>query len=104
MYLDFSFAVVLPASLGQRCHKLIPSSITETGAKMKLAIIMIYRIVDFDLGSGFENTELLFFDEISEFIELISILIDSGGDELPAWCNWLDSVISFMALVSAFIV
>ena len=71
---------------------------------MKLAIIMIYRIVDFDLGSGFENTELLFFDEISEFIELISILIDSGGFELFSWFNWLYSVISFMAFVSAFIV
>ena len=65
------------------------SSTTETGAKMKLAIIMIYKIVDFDLGSGFETTELLFCDEKSEFIEFISIVIGSGVDELLPWYNWL---------------
>tara|TARA_B100000676_G_scaffold308764_1_gene370458 strand:+ start:1858 stop:2010 length:153 start_codon:yes stop_codon:yes gene_type:complete len=50
---------------------------------------MIYKIVDFDLGSGFETTELLFCDEKSEFIEFISIVIDSGVDDLLPWYNWL---------------
>lgn len=65
---------------------------------------MINKIVDFDLGSGFETTELLFCDEKSEFIEFISIVIDSGVDELLPWYNWLLSVISFMAFVLAIIV
>ena len=65
---------------------------------------MIYKIVDFDLGSGFETIELLFWDRNSEFIEFISISIDSGVDELLPWYNWLYSVISFMAFVLAIIV
>tara|TARA_B100000405_G_C16594783_1_gene378159 strand:- start:578 stop:775 length:198 start_codon:yes stop_codon:yes gene_type:complete len=65
---------------------------------------MIYKIVDFDLGSGFETIELLLWDENSEFIELIFISIDSGVDELLPWYNWLYSVISFMAFVLAIIV
>ena len=50
---------------------------------------MIYKIVDFDLGSGFETIELLFWDENSEFIEFIFISIDSGVDKLLPWYNWL---------------
>ena len=65
---------------------------------------MIYKIVDFDLGSGFETIELLLWDENSEFIELIFISIDSGLDELLPWYNWLYSVISVMAFVLAIIV
>ena len=64
----------------------------------------MYKIVDFDLGSGFETIELLLWDENSEFIDLIFISIDSGVDELLPWYNWLYSVISFMAFVLAIIV